>query len=80
MRRLETHPKTGAAQIVEIRERIEEVVVPRYVEEPPCAELSAEQLASWGIPSHHQLPRLGSVAAVMQIRCRSPQGCIPRSK
>src|SRR6476619_7769076 len=31
-RKLETHPKTGAAQWVEIRERIEEVAVPRFVE------------------------------------------------
>ncbi len=31
-RRLETHPKTGAAQLVEVRERVEEVVVPRFVE------------------------------------------------
>jgi len=32
-RRLETHPRTGAAQLVEIRERIEEISVPRYVED-----------------------------------------------
>src|SRR6266536_3299724 len=31
-RRLETHPKTGAAQLVEIRERIQEITVPKYVE------------------------------------------------
>jgi hypothetical protein len=31
-RRLETHPTTGAAQLVEVRERVEEIVVPRYVE------------------------------------------------
>src|SRR5271168_669953 len=31
-RKLETHPKTGAAQFVEIRERIEEIAVPVYVE------------------------------------------------
>src|SRR5690606_22601015 len=30
-RRLETHPATGAAQLVEIRERVEEIVVPTYV-------------------------------------------------
>src|SRR6478609_11908788 len=30
-RKLETHPKTGAAQLVEIRERVEEVIVPVYV-------------------------------------------------
>ena len=32
--RLETHPKTGAAQLVEIRETLQEIVVPTYVEEP----------------------------------------------
>ena len=31
-RKLETHPKTGAAQLVEIRERVEEIAVPKYVE------------------------------------------------
>src|ERR1700691_6425879 len=30
-RKLETHPKTGAAQFVEIRERVEEIVVQKYV-------------------------------------------------
>src|SRR5260221_3231042 len=32
-RRLETHPRTGAAQLVEIRERVEEIRVPRYLDE-----------------------------------------------
>jgi hypothetical protein len=61
-RKLETHPKTGAAQFVEIRERIEEVVVPRYVEpelpqpvsaEPKPALFAAipdEELLSYGVP------------------------------
>ncbi|MEQ1795096.1 MAG: 3'-5' exonuclease [Nitrospira sp.] len=31
-RKLETHPKTGAAQLVEIREKVQEIVVPKYVE------------------------------------------------
>ena len=30
-RKLEVHPQTGAAQIVEMRERVEEIVIPRYV-------------------------------------------------
>jgi hypothetical protein len=30
-RKLETHPKTGAAQLVEIRETVKEVIVPVYV-------------------------------------------------
>src|SRR5476651_644894 len=32
-RKLETHPKTGAAQFVEIRERVEEIIVSKYVED-----------------------------------------------
>src|SRR5271156_3848710 len=31
-RRLEAHPKTGAAQLVEIRETVKEIVVPVYVQ------------------------------------------------
>jgi len=36
-RKLEVHPTTGAAQFVEVRERIEEIRVPKYVDElvPP---------------------------------------------
>src|SRR5918911_1694971 len=33
-RKLETHPKTGAAQLVEIRETVQEIPVPVYVEVP----------------------------------------------
>jgi mRNA-degrading endonuclease RelE of RelBE toxin-antitoxin system len=57
-RKLETHPKTGAAQLVEIRERVEEIAVPVYVEvqrprptKPPLfAHLSDEVLLGYGIP------------------------------
>ena len=31
-RKVETHPKTGAAQLVEIRERVQEIAIPKYVE------------------------------------------------
>src|ERR1700720_2961365 len=31
-RKLETHPKTGAAQSVEIRETVREITIPKYVE------------------------------------------------
>src|SRR3972149_7851579 len=33
-RRLEAHPKTGAAQLVELRETVEEIRAPTYAEEP----------------------------------------------
>src|SRR5580700_11044748 len=38
-RKLETHPKTGAAQLVEVRERVQEITVPKYVEaEQPASK------------------------------------------
>ncbi len=57
-RKLETHPKTGAAQFVEIRERVEEIAVPVYVEvarpkapKPPLfADLADEALLGYGVP------------------------------
>jgi|TARA_B100000902_G_scaffold394217_1_gene450077 mRNA-degrading endonuclease RelE of RelBE toxin-antitoxin system len=58
-RKLETHPKTGAAQLVEIRERVEEVRVPVYVtveaEQPPKPLLfnkfDDDALLGFGVPS-----------------------------
>jgi superfamily I DNA/RNA helicase/mRNA-degrading endonuclease RelE of RelBE toxin-antitoxin system len=63
-RKLETHPKTGAAQLVEIRETVKEVVVPIYVQKEPAAELqptvekkpifaetSNDELLSYGVPA-----------------------------
>lgn len=60
-RRLETHPKTGAAQLVEIRETIQEIVVPNYIETPKAASIPAkkplfakisdEDLLSYGVPA-----------------------------
>jgi hypothetical protein len=57
-RKLETHPTTGAAQLVEIRETIEEIKVPKYVEvEQPTApkpllfpNVSRETLLGYGVP------------------------------
>ena len=56
-RRLETHPKTGAAQLVELRERIQEIAVPMYVEtvQPKFRErvfhnISESTLLSYGVP------------------------------
>src|SRR4029079_4767796 len=45
-RKLETHPKTGAAQIVELRETQREVIVPVYVQkELPAKETPAIERA-----------------------------------
>lgn len=46
-RRIETHPKTGAAQLVEVRETVKEMTVPKYVEaEPPVASVPAAPSAA----------------------------------
>lgn len=54
-KRLDRHPKTGAAQLVEIRETVEDVVTRRYVEEsvrkPRLFESESDDtLLSWGVP------------------------------
>lgn len=58
-RKLEVHPKTGAAQLVEIRETVKEIVVPTYVPQsmpanrpaPPIfTHLSEERLLDVGVP------------------------------
>ena len=57
-RRLETHSTTGAAQLVELREVVQEVVVPVYVEAEqqappkplPFARIPDEQLLGYGVP------------------------------
>ena len=63
-RKLETHPKTGAAQLVEIRETVRQVVVPVYVQQelvaapipaapkpPVFAALSEDELLGYGVPA-----------------------------
>jgi hypothetical protein len=58
-RKLEAHPKTGAAQLVEIRERIQEIAIPKYVEverpkpaKPPLfLHATDDQLLSYGVPA-----------------------------
>ena len=57
-RKLETHPTTGAAQLVELREVIQEIAVPAYVEvafqappKPPLfVHLPDDQLLGYGVP------------------------------
>lgn len=61
-RRIEAHPKTGATQIVEVRERVEEIAIQRAIVEeskpaapkqqllPLFAEYDTEELLTYGIP------------------------------
>ena len=60
-RKLQTHPKTGAAQLVEIRETVQEIVIPTYVEattplpvikqQSLFANLSDDDLLGYGVPT-----------------------------
>jgi len=49
-RRIEAHPKTGAAQIVEVRERVEEIAIPVYTTPEPEVVAAAEALQGRGLP------------------------------
>lgn len=57
-RRITTHPKTGAAQIVELRETIEQITIPSYVQpeeqlvaSPPIfSAVADDSLLNYGIP------------------------------
>ena len=54
-RKLEKHPKTGAAQLVEVRERVQEITIPKYVEAVAAkpalfASISDQQLLEYGVP------------------------------
>ena len=64
-RKLETHPRTGAAQLVEIRETVREVQVPAYAQpaetsarqspsaptRPIFARVSDDELLGYGVPA-----------------------------
>ena len=63
-RKLETHPTTGAAQLVEIRETVKEIVVPVYVQaelvlaptrapalKPLFANTPDDELLGYGVPA-----------------------------
>jgi mRNA-degrading endonuclease RelE of RelBE toxin-antitoxin system len=59
-RRIETHPRTGAAQIVEVRERVQEILIHKPVEveaaptpialPPLFARYSDDELLVYGVP------------------------------
>ncbi len=63
-RKIETHPKTGAAQLVEVRETVKEIIIPVYIEAAAemaptpailsrtkiFASVSDEDLLDFGVP------------------------------
>ncbi|HEX7381522.1 MAG TPA: 3'-5' exonuclease [Nevskiaceae bacterium] len=69
-RRIAVHPRTGAAQIVEIRERVEEVRYPKAAEASApyrtttalFARVTDDELRGWGVPEEW-LPAVRSVVS-----------------
>jgi superfamily I DNA/RNA helicase/mRNA-degrading endonuclease RelE of RelBE toxin-antitoxin system len=67
-RKLETHPTTGAAQLVEVRERVQEITRPVYIDAVVpgkrkamlFATFSEEQLLSYGVPQEWLQDVLGA--------------------
>ena len=68
-RRLETHPKTGAAQFVEVRETVQEITIPKCVDvvQPSVAriaplkpalftDISEDELLGYGVPAEWLAP------------------------
>ena len=57
-RKLETHPRTGAAQLVEVREIVQKIAVPQYVvaeqevqyKLPLLTDVPESDLLSYGVP------------------------------
>jgi mRNA-degrading endonuclease RelE of RelBE toxin-antitoxin system len=78
-RKLQTHPKTGAAQFVEIRETVQEIVVPIYIEAkiaeptvapvPLFAEHSDDQLLQYGVPAEWLTDVKGATEATLLSLC-----------
>lgn len=80
-RKLEAHPSTGAAQIVEIRETYQEIVIPRFVEaeepEPqqktPFAALDDDTLLSYGVPAEWLADvRVATEDSILELADRLP--------
>ena len=88
-RKLETHPTTGAAQLVEIRERVQEIVVPRTWQPPqprrrrrsPCSRTcptrscSATVCRPSGWPTCGRPPRTRCSPWRTTCRRRPPRRC-----
>lgn len=76
-RRIEAHPRTGAMQIVELRERVEDVVVHRAVEAPQPPVLAGYEAAdalSWGVPEDWVEDVLAaSEATVLDVAAHLPE-------
>src|SRR5258708_28149855 len=73
-RKLEIHPKTGAAQLVEIRETVREILIPQYVHaEMPAGTEPPHRKAIFAGTPDKQLPGYGAPAEWVNDERRSTE-------
>ena len=81
-RKLITHPTTGAAQLVELRETVEEITVPAFVEteqesppKPPLfKEIAESEMLSYGVPPESlEHVRAADENSLLEIADRLPE-------
>lgn len=76
-RKLETHPKTGAAQIVELKETIQEIIVQQIKTEVPYlfADISSDDLIRYGIPVEfvQQIKKIQDEDTLFRVISHLPQ-------
>jgi len=77
-RKIQTHPRTGAAQIVELKESVQEISVPVYVHEEkvhhPLEGLNSEELLEYGVPEEWIKPLLtAGEDSLLEIAERLPR-------
>lgn len=81
-RRIEFHPKTGAVQIVEIKELVKEILVPVYVEEKtkpaakphPLQKIPDEELLGYGVPEDWiEEVRRADEVSILNLAMRLPK-------
>src|SRR5438105_4912236 len=88
-RKLETHPTTGAAQMIELRQSIREIVVSAYVQAEsrpkpatkPLFAISDDQLLRYGVPSEwlsdiHQADEDGLLALAQHLPAEAAEAIL----
>jgi mRNA-degrading endonuclease RelE of RelBE toxin-antitoxin system len=76
-RKIEVHPKTGAAQLVEVRETVQEIVVPVFVSAKPLlfAGIPEDELLGYGVPAEWvpDVRKLGDEDALLGLADHLPK-------
>jgi mRNA-degrading endonuclease RelE of RelBE toxin-antitoxin system len=79
---MEVHPKTGAAQLVELHETVREIIVPVYVQAKKTlfAAISTDDLLGYGVPTEWlpDVQQLTDEDSLLKLVDHLPRGKPPR--